>query len=66
MCKDGMPIATFRDTPSKGRDDPSSIDFEFRFVASELEKKCHEYDRIADTKTTDTTNETWKGDEKNL
>ncbi|VIO97973.1 Uncharacterized protein BM_BM1072 [Brugia malayi] len=47
----------------------SAIDFEFRFVATELEKKCHEYDRIAQmTSMTigNTTNGTRKSDEKML
>ncbi|EFO14027.1 hypothetical protein LOAG_14496 [Loa loa] len=41
----------------------ASIDFEFRFVASELEKKCHEYERITDTTiNNNTANETRKHD----
>uniref|UniRef100_A0AAF5PV74 Uncharacterized protein n=1 Tax=Wuchereria bancrofti TaxID=6293 RepID=A0AAF5PV74_WUCBA len=47
----------------------SAIDFEFRFVATELEKKCHEYDRIAGmTSVTigNTANGSRKSDEKIL
>ncbi|VDK79065.1 unnamed protein product [Litomosoides sigmodontis] len=60
---------TFRDAPSKDTDDSpnkAAVDFQFRFVASELEKKCDEYDQIVSTEITDAANGTRKGDEKFL
>ncbi|KAL3984576.1 hypothetical protein ACH3XW_35090 [Acanthocheilonema viteae] len=59
---------SYIDTPSTNRDNPlnkATVDFEFRLVASELEKKCHEYDRIAGKKITNT-NGTRKDDKKIL
>ncbi|MCP9262609.1 hypothetical protein DINM_005973 [Dirofilaria immitis] len=43
----------------------TATDFEFRFVATELEKKCHEYDRIVDITVSKTVNES-KSDNKIL
>ncbi|EJW72468.1 hypothetical protein WUBG_16625, partial [Wuchereria bancrofti] len=64
--------STFSDSSSPDQGNPlakSAIDFEFRFVATELEKKCHEYDRIAGmTSVTigNTANGSRKSDEKIL
>uniref|UniRef100_A0A0R3RZE7 Kinesin motor domain-containing protein n=1 Tax=Elaeophora elaphi TaxID=1147741 RepID=A0A0R3RZE7_9BILA len=60
---------SYVDAPSTARGNPlnkGAVDFEFRFVASELEKKCHEYDRIAGAKIINAANETRKSDEKIL
>ncbi|OZC12240.1 hypothetical protein X798_00761 [Onchocerca flexuosa] len=40
----------------------AAVDFEFRFVATELEKKCHEYDRIASMTTAKAANGTNKNE----